>query len=79
MKPILLPMTVALVAALAACTEKPQTASARKTDTPSWAAAKDPFVVPGWKPGDKASWEAEIRNRTQNGQNDYNRMPGGLK
>lgn len=72
MKPILI--VLALVAALAACTEKPQSGpSARKVDTEPWHAAQDPFVVPGWKPGDRASWEAEIHQRTGN-QNEYPRV-----
>jgi hypothetical protein len=70
---------VALLAGLTGCGEKPQTSSATKIDSPPWDAAKDPFVVPGWTSGDKASWEAELRQRTQNGQNEYNRISGGLK
>ena len=30
-----------------------------------------PFTAPGWKPGDKVSWEQQLKTRTQNGQNDY--------
>jgi hypothetical protein len=70
---------VVLLAGLAGCGEKPQTLSATKIDSPPWDAAKDPFVVPGWTSGDKASWEAELRQRTQNVQNEYNRISGGLK
>ena len=29
------------------------------------------FTAPGWKPGDKTSWEQQLKTRTQNGQNDY--------
>lgn len=60
---------------LAGCGEKPQTmtATVKKPDTPAYEGAKDPFVAPGWKPGDKASWEQQVRNRTQ-GQNEYSRL-----
>lgn len=76
---LLLLAAVALWAGLGGCGEKPQTLGATKIDAPPWDATKDPFVVPGWTSGDKASWEAELRQRTQNGQNEYNRISGGLK
>ena len=58
------------VLALVAC-EKAQTApSARKPDTKPWDTAQNPFVAPGWKQGDQASWEAQIRRRAS-GQNEY--------
>lgn len=62
-------IAVGLVVALGAC-EKAQTASTRKSDTKAWDAAQNPFVAPGWKAGDQASWESQIRNRTA-GQNEY--------
>jgi hypothetical protein len=30
-----------------------------------------PFAAPGWKAGDKPGWEAQLKTRAQNGQNDY--------
>ena len=61
---------VALLLALAAC-ERTQTApSARKPDTEPWVGAATPFTAPGWKPGDQASWESQIRNRGSR-QNEY--------
>ena len=33
-----------------------------------------PFAAPGWKQGDKASWEQHMKVRTQNGQNDYTQV-----
>jgi predicted small lipoprotein YifL len=72
---LLLAAAAALLAGLAGCGEKPQTLSATKIDTPPWDAAKDPFVVPGWTAGDKASWEAQIRQRTLTGQDEFLRMP----
>jgi hypothetical protein len=58
---------------LAACGERVQTTTVgteRKLDTHSWDASNSVFLAPGWTPGDKASWEAQMRARAQN-QNDY--------
>ena len=68
---------LALLVFLAACSEKSQVLGgpARKTDTAAWAksdAAKPGFAAAGWKGGDKAAWEAQIRTRNQ-AQNDYAR------
>jgi hypothetical protein len=71
MRLIVLTACVALVG-LSACTEKPQTASARKPDTKAWDAPKAAFVEPGWKAGDAVSWEEQMRQRAQN-QNEYSR------
>jgi hypothetical protein len=61
------------VALLSACGEKPQTAQTRKSDSQAWAGAPgDPYSVPGWKAGDQASWEQQMRLRAQ-GQNEYSR------
>jgi len=63
-------IALVLSVGLAAC-EKAQTApSARKPDTKPWDAAQNAFVAPGWKAGDQASWEAQIRKRADN-QNEY--------
>ena len=64
-----------LAGALVACGERPQTldASARKLDAQAWAtsdSAKPEFTASGWKAGDRASWEEQIRKRNQ-AQNDY--------
>ncbi len=62
---------VCAAALLAACSEKPQTAQMRKSDAQPWAGAPgDPYVASGWKPGDEASWERQMRMRAQ-GQNEY--------
>ncbi len=62
------------LAALSGC-EKDQSAVAnsRMAAQPPWDAAADPFVVPGWTSGDKASWLAEVNRRTQT-QNEYLRI-----
>jgi len=63
------------LAALAACTEQPQTiGSNSKVDAAAFQGARDSFVAAGWKPGDKSSWEQQLKTRTQMGQNDYNKV-----
>lgn len=68
MKHLLLACTAVL--ALAACTEKPQTANPRKSDARAWQGADAAYTTGSWKAGDKASWEEQMRTRAQN-QNDY--------
>ncbi len=67
--------SLALVCALllAACggpSGKADPVVSKKAAQPSWDAAADPFVVPGWKSGDKASWQEQMTKRAQN-QNEY--------
>jgi hypothetical protein len=69
-------VAVTVMAVLVACGEKPQTVTSsaiRKSDTKAWQAAQNPFVAPGWKSGDQASWELQMRNRSL-GQNEYSRV-----
>ncbi|MGH8829518.1 MAG: hypothetical protein ACREXV_00270 [Polaromonas sp.] len=63
----------AAVMALAACGEKPQTAAGVKSDVPAFQGAENQFVAPGWKPGDKTSWEQGLKARAQNTQNEYSK------
>jgi len=72
MKPALLAFALAL--ALGGCDKSQTLHSGHASDTPPWDAASDPFVAPGWKAGEKASWESQIRNRTA-AQNEYLRTP----
>jgi hypothetical protein len=65
-------LSAALV--LGACGEKAQTASPRKSDGKPWDASQNAFVAEGWKAGDQASWEQQMRQRAQN-QNEYSRAP----
>lgn len=60
---------------LIACSERDQslTGSSVKSDGKPWQGAKNDFVAPGWTPGDKTSWEKQIRTRGQN-QNEYIRI-----
>lgn len=66
-------LVTAAVMALAACGEKPQTASGVKSDAAAFQGAENKFVAPGWKPGDKASWEQGLKAREQNTQNEYSK------
>ncbi len=53
---------------LASCGEKPQTlqSSHKRSDSPAYEGAPDdPFVVKGWTPGDRVSWQNQIRERNQ--------------
>jgi hypothetical protein len=66
---------IAALTALAACTEKTQTlnSSGTKVDAPAFQGTGMAFTVPGWKPGDKSSWEQQLKTRTQN-QNEYTKV-----
>ena len=62
---------------LIACSEKPQNmdTAAKRADAEPWTQsdASNPAVrAPGWKVGDKTSWEQQIRHRNQS-QNEYAR------
>jgi hypothetical protein len=73
MKQILI--LAAAVAALAACTENTQTIhSGNRPDTAAFEGTGMPFAAPGWKQGDKVSWEQQLKTRLQNGQNDYTKV-----
>ena len=64
---------LALACTVAACGEKPQTAAGpRKTDTHAFEGAAPSFTASGWKAGDVASWEQQMKTRAQ-GQNEYSR------
>ena len=63
------------VLALTACGEKKQTmtGAGKKSDAAPWVAnsnANPAFAAAGWKGGDKAAWEEQMRQRNQ-AQNDY--------
>ncbi|MBA3595127.1 MAG: hypothetical protein M3Q12_07210 [Pseudomonadota bacterium] len=62
---------------LAACGDKAQTSSGAKSDVASFQGVTGPgnaYNASGWKPGDKAAWEQQLKTRLQNGQNEYNRV-----
>ena len=65
---------ICLLGFLAACGEKPQTAGGAKQDAAPYSGTGKAYTEPGWKAGDKASWESHLKARTQAGQNDYNKV-----
>ena len=78
-------LTAAVVVAafsVAACSEREQTLGPVKADATAYSGtsvdgstpAGTAFTAPGWKPGDKASWEQQMRTRPQNTQNEYNKV-----
>ncbi|MBI3367639.1 MAG: hypothetical protein HY021_04060 [Burkholderiales bacterium] len=71
---LLLGIAAALVGALAGCGEKPQTAATHKSDEKASAGSHGnaAYSAPGWKAGDQASWEQQMKDRSQ-GQNEYAR------
>jgi len=63
---------VVAVVALSACTEKTQTIGPGvRQDTAAFQGTGMAYTAPGWKQGDKVSWEQQLKTRLQNGQNDY--------
>lgn len=65
---------VVMVAGLVACGDQPQELTASKQDGAAYTGTGKPYVQSGWKSGDKASWESQLKARNQYGQNDYTRM-----
>lgn len=66
-----------LATLLAGCGERQQSAFAshRKDDAPAYTGAPgDPFMAKNWTPGDRTSWQNQIRARGQY-QNEYNKTP----
>ena len=61
------------LAALTACGEKPQTGAGIRSDAPPYAGTGSNFTQPGWKAGDKAAWESQLKARQLYGQNEYTR------
>ena len=74
MKRIFIILTAVLtLAGLSACTEKPQTGGGVTHDAAPYAGTGSNFTQPGWKAGDKASWEQQLKARQQYSQNEYTR------
>jgi len=65
---------VAAAATLSACGEKPQEMGGTRSDAaPYVGVGKSQYQQPGWKVGDKASWEQQLKSRAQYGMNEYSR------
>lgn len=63
--------------ALVACGDRPQElqGQAIKNDqAPHVGVGQSQYVQGGWQPGDRNSWEQQLKTRAQYGQNDYARM-----
>ena len=69
----LLISSVAVAFSLAACGDKQQTAGGVKSDVAPYQGVNNKYAEPGWKAGDKTSWEQALKTRTQNIQNEYTR------
>lgn len=74
MKKVLLIAFAASSLLLAACGEQTQVLGGVKQDAAPYTGTGKAYVDPGWKAGDKTSWEAHLKARGQNGQNEYNRV-----
>jgi hypothetical protein len=68
-------LAVPMAVALNACTERPQTLGSNSGhDTAAFQGPASVFTAAGWQPGEKNSWEQELKTRTLNGQNEYTRV-----
>ena len=73
MRVYLLMFSVAAAFCLSACGDRPQSAGGVKGDVAPYQGVDNKFAAPGWKAGDKTSWEQALKARTQNTQNEYTR------
>ena len=79
---IALLMASAVAVPLAGCGEKAQTlnsSSAKKSDAKAWegVTAGNEYSAGGYKAGDKTAWEAQLKARTERGQNEYTHIVSG--
>ena len=74
MRTLVMAPVLATTVLLAACGEKPQTAGgARQDQSAAAGTGVAAFTQPGWKAGDKTSWEQGLKARQLYGQNEYSR------
>ena len=73
MRVALMISAVAAALCLSACGDKPQSAGGVKGDVAPFQGVDNKHAAPGWKAGDKTSWEQALKVRTQNIQNEYTR------
>jgi hypothetical protein len=71
MRPLLTLDGLALVLGLVACGDKPQIKAAGTGHAAYLGTGSAAYTAPGWKVGDATSWDANMRARTQTGQNEY--------
>ena len=74
MRTSLLVLAMGAVALLSACGEKPQSIGGVKGDVAAYQGVDNKFAAPGWKAGDKTSWEQGLKARMQNSQNEYSKI-----
>ncbi len=75
-------MASAVAVPLAGCGEKSQAlnaSSAKKSDAKAWegVATGGEYTAGGYKAGDKTAWEAQLKARTERGQNEYTHIVSG--
>jgi major membrane immunogen (membrane-anchored lipoprotein) len=66
-------LVISAIVLLSACGDRPQSAGGVKSDVAPYQGVDNKFAAPGWKAGDKTSWEQALKARTQNTQNEYTR------
>jgi major membrane immunogen (membrane-anchored lipoprotein) len=66
-------LLISALVLLSACGDKPQSMGGVKSDVAPYQGVDNKFAAPGWKAGDKTSWEQALKARTQNTQNEYTR------
>ena len=66
-------LLISAIVLLSACGDKPQSMGGVKSDVAPYQGVDNKFAAPGWKAGDKTSWEQALKARTQNTQNEYTR------
>jgi hypothetical protein len=62
-----------LLVAMAGCGETPQQQKPGANRDPAAQGTGSNFVAGGWKPGDVASWNEQLRKRALHGQDEYGR------
>jgi hypothetical protein len=50
---------------LTGCGDKPQSMGGVKSDTAPYQGTGMAYALPGWKAGDKTSWEQQLKTRAQ--------------
>jgi len=61
----LLGALAAVLMALTGCGDKPQGMGGVKSDTAPHQGTGMAYTIPGWKAGDKTSWEQQLKTRAQ--------------
>ena len=68
-------LIILATAALVACGDKQQTSATPRNDAAPYAGTGvAAFTAAGWKAGDKAGWEQQLKARMQNTQNEYSKV-----